>query len=1149
MKKSLKKLFLICVMSIIALGASAEIDKDYLCFTANTDGSTVELKKCDSPNVVTLQYSTDKGESWTTVNFSSECTTGVIELEKAGDKVYFRNTNTAENVEGFSKDYNNCYYFKMSGSIAASGNVMSLVDYDVKTTKIPNNYCFTYLFSECSALTSAPALPATALADYCYYEMFSDCTSLLAAPALPATTLAEGCYAEMFYGCTSLLDAPALPATALADYCYYDMFCDCTSLLVAPALPAETLAEECYEYMFCDCTSLLAAPALPATTLAEGCYEEMFYGCTSLLDAPALPATALADYCYYDMFCNCTSLLVAPALPATTLAESCYADMFYGCTSLLAAPELPATTLVKDCYEGMFYGCSSLKYVKVGFTEWVGDDDEDFTEAWLSHVGTFGVFVCSNELATTYGTSYIPEGWTKLPCEALCFVANENGSKVKLEKHGNPTNVTLQYSTDGTTWETYTMGNDVELAEEGKTVFFRNSSSDVTGFSIDSENYYQFVMEGSVSSLGILESLICNTLKPQIKLGEYCFYNLFYGCEALTTAPNFFTTELAAHCYHGMFYGCTSLVSAPILSVNTLAANCYQSMFQDCTSLTSAPVLLATTLAANCYQSMFQGCTNLTSVPILPATELTDGCYKEMFKDCSNLKKLAVLLNQWQSTTSATENWVDGVSSQGMFFCLENLDIKYGNNNVPNGWDICIPDYLCFTANEDNSTITLIKGVSTETVYLRYKVNDGEWKNYEYGTTIKPNKQDKVYFSNVAFSNGFSSGEGSNRGDGYHFILNGSIAASGNIMSLIDATCSTLEIPNNHCFAGLFRGCKSLTTSPDLPATTLKESCYDCLFYGCENLKTVPKLPATEMQIHCYQSMFQLCKNIVDAPELPATTLVEGCYKCMFEDCISLKSLKVGFKEWWNQENTDNATGVWMKNINTNGVFYCSDELMIKERGENRIPSSWEIATAFEVTANQDPKHPKNYYSTFYSETDAFQVPDGVTAYTGKVESSASDPTVSVLKLTKIEDGIIPAYEAVILKSTQSNTDAGQISYLLTETTETESKSTDNKLLGTVATKTLGTGDYALSLGQNGVGFYLWNGKQIGANKAYLHLDEKNSAKAFVFDFDEGTTTGIKNHQPSTINPQPSLYNLNGMRVGKGYKGIVIKNGKKVYQR
>ena len=38
------------------------------------------------------------------------------------------------------------------------------------------------------------------------------------------------------------------------------------------------------------------------------------------------------------------------------------------------------------------------------------------------------------------------------------------------------------------------------------------------------------------------------------------------------------------------------------------------------------------------------------------------------------------------------------------------------------------------------------------------------------------------------------------------------------------------------------------------------------------------------------------------------------------------------------------------------------------------------------ITANQDPDHTENYYSTFWSSTDAYQVPEGVTAYTGKVE-------------------------------------------------------------------------------------------------------------------------------------------------------------------
>ena len=57
-------------------------------------------------------------------------------------------------------------------------------------------------------------------------EMFYGCTSLVTAPALPATTLAEECYGSMFQGCTllELEDIPALPATTLAEGCYDSTF-------------------------------------------------------------------------------------------------------------------------------------------------------------------------------------------------------------------------------------------------------------------------------------------------------------------------------------------------------------------------------------------------------------------------------------------------------------------------------------------------------------------------------------------------------------------------------------------------------------------------------------------------------------------------------------------------------------------------------------------------------------------------------------------------------------------------------------------------------------------------------------------------------------------------------------------------------------
>ena len=186
------------------------------------------------------------------------------------------------------------------------------------------------------------------------------------------------------------------------------------------------------------------------------------------------------------------------------------------------------------------------------------------------------------------------------------------------------------------------------------------------------------------------------------------------------------------------------------------------------------------------------------------------------------------------------------------------------------------------------------------------------------------------------------------------------------------------------------------------------------------------------------------------------------------------------------------------------------------------------------ITANQDPNNKANYYSTFYSGTKAYSVPSGVTAYTGVAEGN-------VLKLTAIESGVIPAEEPVILKASQSQV-------YLPYTTTTATKSTDNMLEGTDEETTLSANQYALSLGQKGVGFYLWEGKAIGANKAYLTLNASGSAKAFIFQFDDDPT-GIESLTPALSEGEGAIYNLNGIRVNNGYKGIVIKNGKKVYQK
>ena len=497
-------------------------------------------------------------------------------------------------------------------------------------------------------------------------------------------------------------------------------------------------------------------------------------------------------------------------------------------------------------------------------------------------------------------------------------------------------------------------------------------------------------------------------------------------------------------------------------------------------------------------------------------------------------------------------------------------------------------DWLCFTANTDNSTVELNKVGEPYDASLEFTTTGTEWHPYTFGQTITlTDAGDKVYFRNASedLAKGFSKGF---MNDYYQFAMSGSIAASGNVMSLLDKTClattfpyddGNVETPEDfnyfvnlfsdckslasapelpaikltpYCYMSMFKGCTGLTSAPELSAMALSDWCYGGMFEGCTGLKQAPALPANTMKPNCYAAMFKGCTGLTEAPELLAMTLAGGCYSQMFENCTSLKTaptlpattlalqcysqmfsgctnlnlVKVPFTEW-----TNNTTNNWLNGVASTGTFVCPDALDKSQTGANYIPTSW--TPAFEVKANKDPES-VNYYSTFYSKENAYQVPNGVTAYTGVAEGN-------VLNLTPVADGIIPADEPVILKATQSQV-------YLPYTTETGNKSASNKLLGTDEETTLGANDYALSLGQYGVGFYLWNGKSIGANKAYLTLESPTMAKAFTFMFDDGETTAIE--QPAINGKQSGdTYNLNGMRVNDNYKGIVIKNGKKIFNK
>ena len=214
------------------------------------------------------------------------------------------------------------------------------------------------------------------------------------------------------------------------------------------------------------------------------------------------------------------------------------------------------------------------------------------------------------------------------PYDGLLFTAQEANSSVCL----NGRSLQLEYRTNtNVEWQNYTLGTQITLANIDDWVEMRN-----TELQPNINGGHQFVMTGKISASGNIQYLLDKT-GELLSVYDSCYFQLFYGCKSLTTAPSLPATTLADYCYRNMFEGCTSLTTAPALPATTLAYQCYQNMFGGCKSLTTAPSLPATTLAHSCYFAMFIGCSSLTTAPELPATTLADYCYNEMFRGCTSL--------------------------------------------------------------------------------------------------------------------------------------------------------------------------------------------------------------------------------------------------------------------------------------------------------------------------------------------------------------------------------------------------------------------------------------------------------------------------------------------------------------------------------
>ena len=262
---------------------------------------------------------------------------------------------------------------------------------------------------------------------------------------------------------------------------------------------------------------------------------------------------------------------------------------------------------------------------------------------------------------------------------------------------------------------------------------------------------------------------------------------------------------------------------------------------------------------------------------------------------------------------------------------------------------------LTFTAEAAGSTVKLTITGSPTVEGLQYRIGtSGGWSPYTIDTVLTlANVGDCVQFQNTLETLGTSNSNYAK------FVMTGKIAATGNCMSMLNfgdkmtayafnrlfEDCSSLtsapELPAttlaDYCYQYMFRDCSSLTSAPELPANTLAAGCYGHMFTNCTSLVNAPKLSATSLGTYCYSAMFQGCSSLVNAPELPATTLANYCYQYMFQGCTKLNHIKVNFSSW-----IDNTTNNWVVGVSSTGVFNAPSDLPVIV-GDSNIPAGWTI--------------------------------------------------------------------------------------------------------------------------------------------------------------------------------------------------------------
>lgn len=246
-------------------------------------------------------------------------------------------------------------------------------------------------------------------------------------------------------------------------------------------------------------------------------------------------------------------------------------------------------------------------------------------------------------------------------------------------------------------------------------------------------------------------------------------------------------------------------------------------------------------------------------------------------------------------------------------------------------------DYVKFKANNLSSTLGLSHLSSHQT--LEYSTDDGAtWNTFDTNTSLN------VSMNTWVLVRGILTGvNDTNDYTQFSTGANSNFTITGNVNTLWDYTAADLGSGFT-----LQEGCGTYTfkqlggtidvSELQLPADVLTYNTYKEMFAN-NSITSAPELPATTLGEGCYAGMFMVCPNLTESPILGASTLVNACYAWMFYSCSSLSKitcLASNPTEPWVCSN-------WTNGVASNGTFIKNPNVSNWGRGYDGIPYNWTV--------------------------------------------------------------------------------------------------------------------------------------------------------------------------------------------------------------